>query len=138
MKFTEYLTSYYAITILLIVVITAVIVPYPTEDVPEWKIVVIDENFLPGGARPVVQKVENPYFGDSTSYSESTDKNGFVTFPSRYRWSGIARRLTASAATLLGWNTATTATITAESPSCSGIVTWTTGQDSQPERLVCP
>ncbi|HUF04682.1 MAG TPA: hypothetical protein VMM38_10970 [Aridibacter sp.] len=137
MKFTAYLTKHYAVTILAILLIASVVIPYPAEEVPEWKLLVIDENYLPGGGRTVVQKVDNPYFGHSAGYTASTDKNGFVTFPRRYMWAGASRRLLAVAASAMGWETLTSVSITADSPNCSGSVQWKSGT-ALPDKLVCP
>lgn len=137
MSFTAYLSKYYAVTILAICVIAAAVVPYPAEEVPEWKLLVIDENYLPGGGRTVIQKVDNPYFGHSAEYTASTDKNGFVTFSKRYMWAGASRRLIAMGASALGWDTATSVAITVESPACAGSVQWKSGA-ALPDKLVCP
>lgn len=137
MKFTGYLTRHYAVTILAILIIAAVVVPYPAVEVPEWKVLVIDENYLPGGGRTITQKVENSFFGHGVQYTASTDKNGFVTFPERYMWAGASRRFLAGVASVLGWDTATSVTITADSPNCAGEIAWKEGEP-RPDKLVCP
>lgn len=138
MKFTSYLTKYYAVTIVVILLIAAVTVPYPAEEVPEWKILLIDENYLPGGGRTLVQKVENSYFGHSAEYKAVTDKNGFATLPARYMWAGFTRRTLSRVAAPLGWDTATKVSVSPESGTCpSGPVKWSPGANEMPDKLVC-
>ncbi len=138
MKFTAYLTQYYVVTIAVIVLIAAVTVPYPAEEVPEWKILLIDENYLPGGNRPLLQKIENPYFGYTAEYNVPTDKNGFATFPARVMWAGLARRAVSKIASPLGWDTATKVEVSPVTGTCpQGAVVWKTGDPKMPDKLVC-
>jgi hypothetical protein len=142
MKFTNFLTKQYLISIFVLVVLTILIIPFPTKSVPEWKILVIDENYLPGANMNVEQKVESLYFGDISIYKATTDKNGFVTFPKRYLWASAASRFMSVFANLFGTDTRTFAQITASEGKCSGgIIGWQSGTDDGeplPDKLVCP
>ena len=106
---------------------------------PRWKVLVIDENFLPGKDVPLEQQLGNPYFGSQTVYSASTDKNGFAVFPARYRWAGIVRRVFAGFWTLFGYETGTSVRISVAGERCRGaVITWNTGKGSElPDKLVC-
>jgi hypothetical protein len=142
MKFTAYLTRHYLITILLILLLFVAVFPYPVEEVPRWKILLIDENYLPGGGRMIVQTVDNGFFRHHTEYKAETDKNGFVTFPERYIWAGVIHRFGKVGASLLGWDTATKVTIRTETGCERGSVEWDTGKPAidvgPPDKLVCP
>lgn len=139
MNFTEYLTKHYVITILVLGFVLAVVIPYPVEEVPPWKILMIDENYLPGGGRTIVQTIDNGYFRHHTVYEAQADKNGFVTFQARHIWAGAVHRLGEVGASLLGWDTSTRVTITAKGAGCTeGKIVWTRGEGSRPDKLVCP
>jgi hypothetical protein len=142
MKFTAYLTKHSLISILVFAFLLAAIFPYPAKEVPQWKILLIDENYLPGGSRTVVQTIDNGYFRHHTEYKGETDKNGFVTFPERYIWAGIIHRFGKVGASLLGWDTETKTTIRTETGCERGSIEWDTGKMAidvaPPDKLVCP
>lgn len=142
MRFTEYLTAQYFLTILVIVFIFLLLIPFPTQAVPRWKVLLIDENYLPGAKRTLVQTIDNGYFRHHTEYKADTDKNGFVTFPERYIWAGAIHRIGELGAMVLGWDTTTKVTIKAESGCDRGEITWDSGKSAlsaaSPDKLVCP
>lgn len=135
MAFTTHLTKYYVITIFAIVIIAALVIPYPTEVVPKWKLVMIDENFLPAGNRLVAQEIDGSYYNHKTKREAMTDKNGFVTFSPDYLWAGVAQRFAGAISGALGSDVGFTATVSA--PGCEGTATWKKADEALPERLVC-
>lgn len=138
MKIADQLRNYYAVTILVIIGLTALVVPYPAEEVPAWKVLFIDENYLPGGNRTLTQSVDNDYFGNKSEVTAVTDKNGFVTFPTVYFWEGAGARMLALPARMIGWDTSTHVSVSVSEPGCTASVTWTVGTGSKPDKLVCP
>lgn len=138
MKIADQIRKYYAVTILVMLGVAALVIPYPAEEVPEWKVLFIDENYLPGGNRSISQSVDNVYFDHKSEVSTSTDKNGFVIFPAVYFWEGAGMRMLALPARLIGWDTATHVNISVSEPACTASITWTVGTGSKPDKLVCP
>ena len=140
MRFTKYLTAHYLITILALVLLVFLIVPFPTREVPAWKVLLIDENYLPGGNRTLVQRIDNGYFRHHTEYKAETDKNGFASFPERVIWAGTIHRLGAFGAAILGYETTTKVTIKTESGCEQGAINWNSGDGTGalPDKLVCP
>ena len=123
-------------------ILTILIIPFPTESVPEWKILVIDQNYLPGAEMNVEQRVENIYFADISVYQETTDKNGFATFPKRFLWASLVSRSMSLFADLFGKDSQTFVSITASDQRCpGGEIVWLSVEDREkplPDKLVCP
>lgn len=138
MKIADQLRKYYAVTILVMVGLAALVIPYPAEEIPEWKVLFIDENYLPGGNRTLTQSVDNAYFDHRSEVTAATDKNGFVTFPAVYFWEGAGARMLALPARLLGWDTGTRVNVSVTEQRCSVSITWTVGTAPKPDKLVCP
>lgn len=131
------LKKYYAVTLLAILLLLAAIVPYPAEEVPEWKVLYIDEHYLPGANRKIVQSVNNDYFNHKSEVEAVTDKNGFVTFSPVYVWGGALERIAIAPAGWLGWDTGTRVSVSA-SDTCTTSISWTVGEGEKPDKLVCP
>lgn len=123
---------------LMIVALAALVIPFPSEEIPEWKVLYIDENYLPGGDVEIFQAVENRYSERRSEYGMKTDKNGFVIFPAVYFWKSAGARMLAAAAHLFGRDTATTVSVSVRGPGCEASVSWTVGSGSRPDKLVCP
>ena len=136
-KTSSKLNKYYAIVLIAILAFAALVVPYPAEEVPEWKILYIDQNYLPGANRKIYQSVGNVFFDDKSDIEAMTDKNGFVTFPTYYLWASALERIAAAPAAWLGWDTATHVGVSVTG-DCNASVTWTVGKSEKPDKLVCP
>ncbi len=137
MNTSSKLNKYYAFVLIAILAVAALVIPYPAEEVPEWKVLYIDEHYLPGGGKKLAQSTDNAFFGHKSEVEAVTDKNGFVTFGPVFVWAGVLERMLAWPAGWLGWDTKTHVSVFV-SDTCSARVTWTVGEGAKPDKLVCP
>ncbi len=71
------------IKILVSILFAALLIPFPTISIPEWKIQVIDKNGNPLANVKVFQTWKHsPQLGESVE-TKSSDEHGYVIFPAR-------------------------------------------------------
>lgn len=80
--------------LVIVMVIVLLLIPFPTEMVPEWKLRVVDRE---GNALAGVQIEEAwtnySYFGQHAYELRRSDKSGEVIFPRRMLWAGAIQRV---------------------------------------------
>jgi hypothetical protein len=78
----------------LLLLAVSLLVPYPTQVVPEWRIRVVDLNGAPVFREPVME-IWQHYSLESVSHEEErlTDGDGYVIFPERTIWRPLLARV---------------------------------------------
>ena len=79
------------IKILQVLVLAALLIPYPTTSVPEWKVKVINKGSESSAGLEIRQTWSHGQ-GETTD-SMITDEQGFVTFPARKRFLPLIMRI---------------------------------------------
>lgn len=109
---------------IVLIVLFLLFMPFPTEMIPEWKMLVVDNKNKPLSNVRTEQNWKNYTFFATQGYdSKCTNSKGKVVYPSRYLWAGTLSRIVsplwANVMTLAHGGTGTSAHIVLADPHYS-------------------
>ena len=88
------LSREWRITVTIFGAILLLFMPFPTQMVPKWKLLVVDEQGQPLANVKVEQSWEHYSFIGVKGFDERrSDENGYVMFPQRLLWAGLISRI---------------------------------------------